>query len=927
MGLLPLAFWPVRRVGLDPTTTLTFLFFQVRRMIKEIVARKFSQALLLTALTGLINACGGGVTSATQPVATKTPATTSATAPSSPANEGTPSSQGPYAALTTDGILVKSKNATTAKAMFSLYKALNLNEDLDFALAAGANPLVPGLSLIHLPAGTDPASVLATLNADPTIAYAEPNFIYTATLTPNDPDYGRQWHLNQASDVDIDAPEAWDIQQGSNTVIIASIDTGVDYNHADLRDNIWTNPGEIANNRIDDDRNGYVDDVRGWDFANNDNNPMDDNRHGTHVAGIMAAAGNNGIGGTGVAWRARIIPLKFLSATGSGSSANAIKAIQYAVANGAKISNNSWGGGGFSQALSDAIGAANAAGHLFVAAAGNAGTNNDTTPSYPASYNQPNIISVASTTNTDALSSFSNFGVRTVHVAAPGSSIYSTVLNNSYGILSGTSMAAPVVSGIATLLLAQNPTLTVQQLKTAITSTVDKPPALSTRVSSGGRVNAFRALQSLGAAAPPISTPAAVTVSPATVSVVAGGTQQFTATGGTPPYAWTVANAAMGTITTANGLFTAGAIAGSTSILVRDNVGVQTQASVTVTAATIPAAPTPLALAPVASSISVNQTATLTITGGTPPYIWSTSNPTIASITPNANPSTAVLRGLRAGSVTVSARDSATSPATVASGNIAVAAAATAPAALSVNTPTSLIGVGLPATLSVGGGTPPYTWSSNAPGILTLPVTTGSTVNAVGQATGSGTVTVRDSLGATGISALITVRSVQVQNGASTIQIGQTVNFSATGGRAPYTWSTSQAAIATVLPTTGGLTGVAAGTVTVTATDADGITGASNPVQVVAAVAAAPSAITVTPQTLNMPAGWWVRFSAAGGTGPYSWSATNAAAGTISSVTGWFHASTQVGATTTITATDATGAVANSGTITIVAAPIVAADD
>lgn len=895
-------------------------------MIKKIVARRFSKTLLLALLAGLINACGGGAKPANQPVQTSTPATTNAASPSPAANDGTPTKEGPYGALTTDGILVKSKNATAAKAMFSLYKALNLNEDVDFAFAAGANPLVPGLSLIHLPAGSDLVSVLAALNADPTIAYAEPNFIYTAMLTPNDPDYARQWHLNQASDADIDAPEAWDIQQGGNNVIIASIDTGVDYNHADLRNNIWINPDEIANNGIDDDRNGYVDDVRGWDFANNDNNPMDDNRHGTHVAGIMAAEGNNGIGGTGVAWRARIMPLKFLSSTGSGSSANAIKAIQYAVAKGAKISNNSWGGGGLSQALSDAIGAANAAGHLFVAAAGNAGTNNDTAPSYPASYNQPNIIAVASTTNSDALSSFSNFGVRTVHVAAPGSSIYSTVLNNAYGILSGTSMAAPVVSGVAGLLLAQNPSLTVPQLKTAITSTVDKIAALSTRVSSGGRVNALRALQSLGASAPPVTVPAAVTVTPATTSVVAGGTQQFTASGGTAPYTWTVANAAMGSISS-NGLFTAGTIAGSTSILVRDNVGVQTQATVTVTAAPTPTNPTPLSLAPVTGSVTVNQTLNLTASGGTPPYIWSTSNATIASITPGANSSTAVLRGLSAGSVTVSVRDSAASPASVSSGNISVAAAATTPAALSVNTPTTLISVGVPVALSVSGGTPPYTWNSSVPGVLTLPTTTGSTVNAVGQSAGSGTVTVRDSLGATGTTALITVRSIQIQGGASTIQIGQTVNFSATGGRAPYTWSSSQAAIATILPTTGGLTGVGSGTVTVTATDADGIAGSSNPIQIVAAAAATPSAITIAPQTLNIPAGWWVRFSATGGTGPYSWSVNNAAAGTISNVTGWFHASAQAGETTTITATDATGAVANSGTITVVAAPVAAGDD
>ncbi|WP_170915402.1 S8 family serine peptidase [Microcystis aeruginosa] len=349
-------------------------------------------------------------------------------------------------------------------------------------------------------------TILAQYGSNPIFEYIEPDYIVTkGTISaqatfPNDPGFNQLWGLHNTgqsggtADADIDAPEAWDIQTGDPNLVIGVVDTGVDYNHPDLAGNIWTNPGEIANDGIDNDGNGYIDDIRGWDFAYNDNDPSDVDGHGTHVSGTIAGKGNNGVGVTGVAWNAKIMPLKFLDDTGSGSTSNAILAINYATAKGVKLTNNSWGGGGYSQALYNAINAAGQAGALFIAAAGNSAQNTDTSPSYPASYNLANIISVASTTRTDSLSSFSNYGLTSVDLGAPGSAIYSTTPNNTYATYSGTSMASPHVAGAAALLWSQNPTWTAQQVKDALMNTGDPIAALAGKTVSGKRLNVFNAL-------------------------------------------------------------------------------------------------------------------------------------------------------------------------------------------------------------------------------------------------------------------------------------------------------------------------------------------------------------------------------------------------------------------------------------------------
>lgn len=850
-------------------------------------------AIAVLALT----ACGGGTTepgNADQPE----PQTPGTTAPSNA--EQTPSPDGPYGDFAADGLLVKFRDSTAVRSARSLSRAVGVTATTEFHIVNG---------LVHWevpPANL--AAALAQLQADPSVVYAEPNYVLTAFLTPNDPRFSQQYHLNNTGTpaADIDAPAAWDITTGTD-VVVAVIDTGVDYDHPDLRDNIWTNTRETVNGR-DDDGNGYIDDIRGWDFVNNDNNPMDDNRHGTHVAGIIAARGSNGTGVSGVNWSARIMPIKFLSATGSGSTARAISAIEYAVANGAKISNNSWGGGATSQALGDAITAAERAGHLFVAAAGNNnGNNNDVNPTFPASYPNSNIISVAATTNTDALAGFSNIGARSVDVGAPGTSILSTVTNNGYANLSGTSMAAPVVSGVAALVWAANPSLSFTQVKQAVMNNVDQIPSLSNRVASNGRVNVARAVASVANTAPPPpvtppTTPpvANVTVTPAARTTAAGSTVQYSATGGAAPYTWSIANAQAGSINQNTGAFSAGTTGGTSTITATDANGAQGQTAVTVTA---------FSVNPATAQISVGQNLALSAAGGTAPYVWTSSGTTVATI----NSATGVLTGVSGGTVQITARDDNNLSATT--GNITVSAAATT---VALTPQTAFIGTGSSVTIAASGGTAPFAWQSTDPTILSVT----SAGVATGQSPGSASVTVTDATANSASTGIITVRDVQVQliGNATSLMIGDSLPVTVTGGRAPYVVTSNNLNIASI-DSAGSLVGLSSGTVTLTATDADGATGQSVDIRINTATAAIP----ISPASIDVPTGWWVRFTATGGTPPYSWSLVDlspTSAGTISATTGWFRASGNVGATANIRVEDATGTdAAETGPITVLTAP------
>jgi subtilisin family serine protease len=369
--------------------------------------------------------------------------------------------------------------------------------DLDATLR-----LVPGLERLKLH-GRSVENAVAALSKNPNVIYAEPDYIVSATTTPNDPMFGQLWGMAK-----INAPAAWDVSTGSANVVVGDIDTGIDYTHPDLAANVWVNPGEVAGNNVDDDGNGYVDDVNGWDFVSDDNNPMDDHGHGTHTSGTVGATGNNGVGVAGVNWNVRVAGLKFLSAQGSGSTSDAVLALGYAVAEGMKVTNNSWGGGGFSQSLYNAINAARDAGMLFVAAAGNSTLNNDLLPFYPASYGLDNVIAVAATTSTDGLASFSNYGATSVDLGAPGAGITSTVPGNGYESWSGTSMATPHVSGAAALLFAAHPSWSYVEVRDRIFCTARPLAALSGKTATGGMLDLGAALGSAACGAPSQPSPA-----------------------------------------------------------------------------------------------------------------------------------------------------------------------------------------------------------------------------------------------------------------------------------------------------------------------------------------------------------------------------------------------------------------------------------
>jgi subtilisin family serine protease len=366
-----------------------------------------------------------------------------------------------------------------------------------------------GIELVSVPGVA--LEAIARVKGLPEVEYAEPNYIYEHTAISNDPYYtnGSLWGMYGASTSPANqygshAAVAWANNKiGSSTVYIGIIDEGYMYTHEDLAANAGTNPGEIAGNGIDDDGNGYVDDLYGWDFDGNNNTVFDgvDDDHGTHVAGTIGALGGNGKGVAGVVWNVKLIGAKFLGRRG-GTTVNAIKAVDYftdlKTRHGINLvaTNNSWGGGSYSSLLEAAIIRANNAGILFIAAAGNSGTNNDTSPSYPSGYSSANIIAVASITNTGALSSFSQYGATTVDLGAPGSVIWSTVPKSSkgkvvsgYASYSGTSMATPHVTGAAALYASTHSGATAATIKNAILTSAVSTVSLNGKCVTGGRLN------------------------------------------------------------------------------------------------------------------------------------------------------------------------------------------------------------------------------------------------------------------------------------------------------------------------------------------------------------------------------------------------------------------------------------------------------
>lgn len=344
---------------------------------------------------------------------------------------------------------------------------------------------------------------------DPNVEYAEPNYIFEkqsvgiegspmsfsdTVESLNESGYSAGFGQTEAP---INAEEAWALLEVSpNKPIVAVIDSGVDYSHYVFVDSgaIWVNQDEVPGNGIDDDGNGYIDDVRGWNFVSNNNDPMDDDNHGTHVAGIVLGMTQNILQATLDPAIIQIMPLKFLDENGVGTTSDALEAVNYAVNNGANVLNNSWGGGSYSQALHDVVTTAYNNGLSFIAAAGNAANNNDSSPVYPASYDVPNVVAIAATSSTDGLASFSNFGNVSVHVASPGISILSTLPNDSFGYSSGTSMAAPFASGLAALMIREKGSINGYQIKGVLYDYSQAVSGLNGFVASRSRIDAFEAL-------------------------------------------------------------------------------------------------------------------------------------------------------------------------------------------------------------------------------------------------------------------------------------------------------------------------------------------------------------------------------------------------------------------------------------------------
>lgn len=509
---------------------------------------------------------------------------------------------------------------------------------------------------VRLPAGTTVEKALEEYRKDPDVLYAEPNYRVHALLVPNDAGFSEQWGLrntaqtvgpssarvNGTTDKDIDADTAWNTLTGSSSTIIAVLDTGMDLNHEDLDARLWTNPGETASNSRDDDGNGYIDDVNGWDFVNNDNNPDDDslgtstslNNHGTHICGIIAAETDNLTGVAGVNWDARLMVLKVLDANGNGTVGDIISAIEYAADKGVKIVNASWGLTSYSQSLYDMIESSGNSGVLIVTAAGNEGG-----VEYPALFRLDNIISVTATDLNDGLADFGTataaaVGAEDVDLGAPGEVIYSTFIMNdgpsseSYYWKDGTSQSAAFVSGTAGLLLSDDATRTAGKIKARILNSVDSvtDADISTKTTSGGRLNAAAALA------------AQVVIVPFGTGLNTGETRQFTLDGATAT-SWSSSDNNVGTIDS-TGLFTA---VGAGTCTVSANGGLYTSATIYVKEITVSSSTT---------SLDAGDSMTLTVSGGTSPYTWTSSDTSVLSVNGSG-----VATGVDNGTASVTATD------------------------------------------------------------------------------------------------------------------------------------------------------------------------------------------------------------------------------------------------------------------------------
>ncbi|CAN5520167.1 hypothetical protein BH20ACI3_BH20ACI3_09380 [soil metagenome] len=401
-------------------------------------------------------------------------------------------------------VLVKFRPGVSGDAITKI--ASRLNDRVEDEIES-----VSGLAAIDDLDNIEAELIAAEYRALPEVEYAEPNFEISLNhdgggfehLHPNDERFSEQWALDNdgrsggKEGADIGALRAWATTTGAENIVVAVLDSGVDYTHSDLQNNIWIRPDNIE--QYEDRQLGSIEDVHGYNAVDNSGDPMDENGHGTHCAGIIGAEGGNKIGISGINWKVKIMPLKFINAIGFGNGKNAIEAINYVIDRkragvNVRVISASWGTRLPSRALEDVIRRAHEAGILFVAASGNDGVNTDQLPQYPAGYNLGNLISVAALNRKDELASFSNYGANRVHLAAPGSNVLSTWLGNGYEEHSGTSMATPMVAGVAALVLSKRPQLSVDELRSTLLRAVDKIFHLNEKVSTGGRISAAKAV-------------------------------------------------------------------------------------------------------------------------------------------------------------------------------------------------------------------------------------------------------------------------------------------------------------------------------------------------------------------------------------------------------------------------------------------------
>src|ERR1700682_2744716 len=602
---------------------------------------------------------------------------------------------------------------------------------------------------LRLGKGNEAAAISALLKQSK-VRFAEPNYIVHTTLIPNDPSFAQLWGLRNTGQpvnsapggtpgADISATAAWDVTTGSRSVVVGDVDTGIDYNHPDLAANVWNNPGTVG---------GCAAGTHGYNAITRTCNPMDDNNHGSHTAGTIGAVGNNGVGVVGVNWISSLMGLKFLDASGSGTTADAITAIDFAVQ--AKIGgvnvralNNSWGGGAFSQALLDEINKAGANNILFVAAAGNSSLNHGTTPThYPCDYNAANMICVAASDQTDTLAYFSDWGSTTVHLAAPGTDILSTIAASQYAYFAGTSMATPHVTGAVALILAACPAWTNAQVKAAILNNVDYPPGLAGLTVTGGRLNVNKAIRTCAPPTPDFG----LSVRPSSQTVTQGASTSYTVTV-TPSGGFT------GAVTlSVSGL--GGGAAGSFSPNPTTSTNTSTlSVTTTTTAAT---GSFPFTITGVSGALTRTTSATLVVQAAPTPDFSLGATPASQTVTQGASTSYVVSinrAGGFAGSVTLSVSGLPAGAAGSFSPNDTAGNSST----MSVTTSTSTPAGSYPLTITGTSGTLTRTTS----------VTLGVNAPAVGDFTLSGATSVSIKQGTSGSSIIAITRTGGLSGGCS----------------------------------------------------------------------------------------------------------------------------------------------------------------